>query len=82
MDERDHAVILAKLAAIEATLLADAEARRERQEAFDKAHMALVERVDGIAEEMTRYKGIVGGVAMAVSMGAAVVGLLIAWWQK
>ena len=57
-----------RLAVIESELRRDAEDREIRRKELDAQLRAIHAAIEANAREMARYKGVVGGISLAVSM--------------
>ena len=74
MGEADK--IVERIVRVEMRLDKDDQARKERQADLDRVLSDIKETQDEIKTEMTRYKGIVGGIGLAVSILWAAVALM------
>jgi hypothetical protein len=77
--------VMERIVRLEMRLDKDDEARKERQAEVDRTLFEIRQTQDEIKTEMTRYKGVVGGISLAVSILWAAIALLkdtISGWGR
>lgn len=57
-----------RVAVLEARMDQDADDRRERRADLDRKLQAIETAINDQTQEIARYKGVVGGIALALSM--------------
>lgn len=60
--------IEARAAVIESRLDRDDEDRRDRRNELDRQLQAIADALEAQSREMARYKGVIGGISLAISI--------------